>query len=442
LILGTGLIDGGIAIDKGRIIAIGLEGNLPDAKNVIDAENAYILPGLMDPHVHFRDPGLVDREDFLTGSTAAAAGGMTTVFDMPNTVPPTSDPARLLEKRRIAEAKARVDFGLFGIVGQQNVDQIEALASAGVIGFKLYLHQTMEGIDPCDDGALLEAFERIAATGLRAAVHAENPEIIHRKTEALKAKGRNEAGANLDARPDVSESEMVERCIAYARFAGANLHVCHVTSKQTVDLIREAKLKKDPITAETGPQWLWFTQEDVVEKGTVLMFSPPFRQGADRSALWEALHDGTIDMIASDHAPRHDDEKLCSSVWNAKSGFVGVETSAPLMLTAVQQGKISMEQYANLASEGPARTYGLWPTKGSLMPGSDADITIARLGDSKLISRTQLHSRAALTPFLGASVSGTITHTIVRGHLAWQAGRPGTTPIGHDVALERSSVSR
>lgn len=433
---------GGLAIESEKIVAVGATAGLPDARTVVDARGAWILPGVIDPHVHFRDPGLTDREDFDTGSSAAVLGGVTTVFDMPNTVPPTADGKAVQEKRRIVTPKARVDFGLFGLVGQDNVDAIEEMAAAGVIGFKFFLHQAIEGVAPCDDGALLEAFERIARTGLRAAVHAENAHIIGRKSRALRQAGRHDATANLDARPTVSESEMVERCVAFARSAGTKLHICHATSAETVAAVGAAKAKGLDVTAETGPQWLTFTQDDVAQRGTILMFSPPFRLDADRVALWEGLHSGAVDMVATDHAPRHEHEKICSSVWETKSGFIGVETSVPVMMTAVQQGRLEIVRYARAISENPARAYGLWPRKGGLRVGADADVMVVQTGQTRVLAADDLHSRLRVTPFLGAAVTAAVTHTVLRGALVVDNGRLVGTPSGQDVRVPDRGTRR
>lgn len=434
LVAGDQVIEGGgVAVADGTIVAVGASRGLPDAPAVVDVEGAWILPGVIDPHVHFRDPGLTDREDFDTGSTAAVAGGVATVFDMPNTVPPTADAARVRAKRAIVGPKARVDFGLFGLVGQDNVEAIPEMAAAGVIGFKFFLHQAVEGVAPCDDGALLEAFERIAETGLRAAVHAENPEIVARRSRALRDKGRHDAAANLEARPTVSESEMVERCIAFARAAGSKLHVCHATSGETVRVVGTARAAGVDVTAETGPQWLTFTQDDVARRGTILMFSPPFRMDADREALWQGLRDGVVGMVATDHAPRHEHEKLCSSVWDTKSGFIGIETSVPVMMTAVAAGRLDARQYARAISENAARAYGLWPRKGGLRVGADADITVVRTGEAYTITPARLHSRARVTPFDGLTVNAMATHTFLRGMLVAERGRAAGAPRGRDV---------
>lgn len=428
--------DSGVAIRDGTIIATGRTSSLPDGRELLDAEGAYLLPGLMDLHVHFREPGLTDREDFGTGTQAAAAGGITTIFDMPNTDPPTATAELVHAKRNLVTPKALVDFGFYGLVAQDNLDEIAGMGAAGVVGFKFYLHQPIGDHPPCDDGALLEAFERIAETGLVAAVHAENPAIIGRRARQLREAGRHEAAANLDARPDVSESEMVERCISFARTAGNRLHVCHATSARTTQLVREAKREGIPVTAETGPQWLYFVQEDVVEKGTILMFSPPFRYAADREALWEGLRDGTIDFIASDHAPRHDHEKICSSVWDVKSGFIGVETSARVMLTGVGEGKLSLAQYTEAASERAARVFGLWPQKGSLVPGSDADLTLVDLDQTMVVDSGTLHSKVRVTPFDGMPITAKILCTVVRGQVVARSGESCGEADGRDVGRD------
>lgn len=431
----AGVVTGGVAIDDGTIVALGTAGGLPDARRVIDAQGGWILPGAIDPHVHFRDPGLTDREDFGTGSRSAAAGGVTTVLEMPNTDPPTWSGDLLEEKRRIATQKANVDFSLFGIVGTENLDAIADLAAAGAVGFKLYLHQSIGHLSPPDDGALLEAFERIAETGLVAAVHAENPEIIDRRREALKAQGRVDAADNLHARPSVSESEMVERCLAFAGAAGARLHICHVTAAETVSVVRRAKAARREVTAETGPQWLTFTQDDVARVGTLLMFSPPFRQHDDREALWHGLRDGTIDMLASDHAPRHAAEKLCCSVWDAKSGFVGVETTVPVVASAIATGQLGAERFAEVAATNAARAFGFSDRKGSLVPGMDADVIVVEDVPEEPIDPDNLHSRLAITPFAGLGVTARVTATVARGRVIWSDGALSVTPDGRDVGV-------
>lgn len=433
--------DAGVAVENGVIIATGRSSSLPEGREMVDAEGAYLLPGLMDLHVHFREPGLTDREDFATGTRAAAAGGMTTIFDMPNTDPPTATGELVSAKRALVGPKALVDFGLYGLVAQDNLKEIPGMSEAGVVGFKFYLHQAIGEHPPCDDGALLEAFERIAETGRIAAVHAENPSIIGRRASHLRSEGRHEAGANLEARPDVSESEMVERCISFARTAGTRLHVCHATSARTTQLVRDAKRCGLPVTAETGPQWLYFVQEDVERKGTILMFSPPFRYARDRDALWRGLRDGTIDLIASDHAPRHDHEKICASVWDVKSGFIGVETSAPVMLTGVLEEKLSLPQYVLGASERAARVFGLWPRKGSLVPGTDADLTVVSLGDVGSVDAASLHSKVRVTPFDGMPIAARIVCTVVRGQIVARDGKHCGHPSGRDVDINSRAMT-
>lgn len=437
VVLSDRIFNGGVAAAGGVVVAIGEDAALPDATENFDADDDFIIPGVIDTHVHFREPGLPRHEDFETGSTAAVMGGVSTVFDMPNTIPATSTGALVREKRAIVAPKSHVDFGLFGIVGLENLNEIASMAEAGVVGYKFYLHQPVEGISPCDDGALVEAFERIAATGLRAAVHAENPHIYGRRAAALRQAGRHDAVANLDARPSVSEFEMVERCITYARAVGTKLHICHLTAKESLEAVRRGKASGVDVTAETGPQWLWFTGEDTKRKGTVLMFSPPFRADDDREALWGGLRDGSIDNIATDHAPRLPEEKIAESVWDVKSGFIGVETQLPLLFTAVMEGRLDPSRYVELTSKGPALAYGIWPRKGSLLPGSDADIAIVHHGETWRIDHESLHSRARVTPFDGISVTCRVRCTILRGKVVMRDGAIVDRPFGRDVRARR-----
>ena len=295
-------------------------------------------------------------------------------------------------KREIVTPKARVDFG-FRLVGQDNLDAIEEMASAGVIGFKFFLHQAIEGVAPCDDGALLEAFERIARTGLRAAVHAENSHIIGRKSRALRQAGRHDATANLDARPTVSESEMVERCVAFARSAGTKLHICHATAgRRSPSWPRQRRRPRRH--GGDGAEWLSSPGRRRPAWNLLMFPRPSGSTRIVRRSGRTAQRRGR--QIATDHAPRHEHEKILQLVWDTKSGFIGVETTFPLM-TAVQEGRLEIVRYARALSENPARAYGCGRARAACVSAPTRTSPSFRPADAGA-GANDLHSRLRVTP--------------------------------------------
>jgi dihydroorotase len=366
-------------------------------------------------HVHFRDPGYPHKEDWRTGTAAAAFGGVTTVFDMPNTVPPTGTAAALADKHRIAAANAHVDFGLYGLLGEDTITHVPALVDGGVIGFKLYMGNTF-GKMPCPStGAMLEAFEMVAPTGKRVSLHAENNSIMERREGRLRDAGRRDPLAHLAARPAVVAVEAVSRAAILAEWTGARIHILHISSAEELRPLREAKARGVDITGETCPQYLFLSTDDYPRLGGIIRVNPPVREARNREPLWAALADGTVDMIATDHAPHAPAEKTRNDIWTVDCGFPGVETQMPLMLTAVDASRMSICDYVRWSAVNPAKVWGLYPRKGAIQAGSDADLALVDLGRKWTIDDTQLQSRSKITPWNGREVRGLPVHTLVRG---------------------------
>src|SRR5438094_4932691 len=277
---------GGVAISNGKFVAIGTDDSLPDGKEVIDAGDKHILPGLIDGHVHFREPGLTYKEDFGTGSTAAVCGGITTVIDMPNTIPPTADAEQVAVKQRLAEEKSLVDFGIIGVILQTNTNQIAPMAGAGVIGYKIFFGATVGNLPCPDDGVCLEAFSRIAESKLPLGIHAENRQIIHYCTNQLKAEGKNDPIYWESSRPALCEAESVAHALFFAESFGTRLHVFHMSSKQAALLVRDAKARGVRVSAETGPHYLLREPKDMVKVGPLLNMTPPVPPRRHAASLW------------------------------------------------------------------------------------------------------------------------------------------------------------
>ncbi len=428
-----GIFRGGVAIKDGVFVAVGTDEALPPGDQTIDAAGRHILPGLIDTHVHFREPGLTHKEDLSTGTAAAACGGVTTVLEMPNTVPPTGTVEALRQKKALVEAKAYVDVGLYGVVLQDNVEQLGALAEAGVAAFKLFMGETTGGIPAPDDGRMLEACAEIAKTGLVLAVHAENNPIIQRWMVKYKAEGRNDPKVWDEARPPIAEIEAIQRAILFCEPYGTKLHIVHLTAREALPIITAARARGVRVTAETCPHYVFLDSSQANTIGTLSRMNPPIRTKADAEALWAGLLDGRVDSIATDHAPHTREEKVKPSIWDVQSGFPGVETCLPLFLTAVNQGRMGLAHFVRLACENPARIFGLYPQKGAIRVGSDADAVLVAMDRETKIEAATLHSKSKISPYDGWKVKGVPAMTLVRGQVVMRDGEPVGPPRGRLV---------
>lgn len=427
---------GDVAIAGGSIAAIAAPGTLPIAGPTIDAKGLHVLPGAIDVHVHFREPGYTHKEDWETGTAAAAMGGVTTVFDMPNVDPPTGTPAALALKREAAK-KAYVDYGLYGLLAEDNIDQLEALIEGGVAGFKCFMGNTFGNLPSPSTGAMLEGFEILARRGYRCSLHAETASIMAWRQRKLMAAGRNAPLDHLSARPAVVAIEAVARAAILAEWTGARIHVLHISSADELRPLREAKARGVDITGETCPQYLIHDTTDYARLGSLIRVNPPIREPHHKALLWDALRDGTVDMIATDHAPHTPEEKTRNNIWTADCGWPGVETQMPLMLTGVSEGKLSIRDYVRISAYNPARAWGLHPWKGSLQPGADADIAIVDLGREQMIDREALASRSKITTFHGMRTKGLPVHTLVRGRFVMRDRKLVTAARGHGASVRR-----
>jgi dihydroorotase len=415
----TASFEAAVAIKDGQILAIGDKRAMPSARETFDAGGLHLLPGAIDVHVHFREPGYTHKEDWQTGTAAAAMGGVTTVFEMPNVDPPTGTPQALARKQDAAK-KAHVDYGLYGLLAEDTIDQLEALIEGGVAAFKCFMGNTFGNLPSPSTGAMLEGFEIIAKHGMRIALHAETASIMARREKRLQAAGRTDPLAHLASRPAVVAIEAVSRAALLAEWTGARIHILHISSADELRPLREAKARGVDLTGETCPHYLLFDERAYADQRSVIRVNPPVRESRHQTGLWEGLRDGTIDMIATDHAPHTPAEKLRNDIWSADCGFPGVETQMPLMLTQVRAGRLSLCDYVRLTSTKPAKAFGLYPAKGALLPGSDADITLVDLNRGDTIAAEKFQSRSKITPFEGMSVIGLPIHTLVRGRFVMQ----------------------
>jgi len=413
-----------VAVKDGVVVFVGHPALAPRTTTTIDARGRFVIPGAIDVHTHIREPGMTQKEDWTTGTRAAAAGGVTTIFDMPNTDPPVWSLESLALKRDAAERQAMVNYGLYGLLDERALDALEPLAKAGVIAFKLFLGNTTGNLPAPNDGAVLEGFEILAELGLRCAIHAENSPMLFWRENRMKAAGRDDAFAHLSARADIVAIESLNRAIVLSEWTGARIHIVHESCMRSIPIIKDAKARGVPMTVETCPQYVLIAAEDLTgDKARIARLNPPIREGRQREPILEALLDGTIDILGTDHAPHAMVEKQQPSFWDNACGFPGVETSMRLMLTLVHEGRMTMEQYVRMASAAPARAFGLYPRKGVVQPGADADLVVVDPTAHDDIRGAELHSeRSRFTPFEGMVTVGRPVVTVVRGRVVMQDG--------------------
>jgi dihydroorotase len=408
------VVEASVAIKDGKILAVGADEAMPPTKDTLDASGMHVLPGAIDVHVHFRDPGYPHKEDFASGTAAAAFGGVTTVFDMPNTIPPVGTPELLAAKHEMAAKKAHVDFGLYALLGEDTIAHAPELAKTA-IGFKLYMGNTFGAIPTPSTGAMLEAFEVVAPTGKRISLHAETNSIMVRRELRMRDAGRVDPLAHIASRPAVVAIEAVSRAAILAEWTGARIHILHISSADELRPLREAKARGVDITGETCPQYLFLSTDDYARFGGVIRVNPPVREKRNQEPLFKALADGTVDMVATDHAPHSVEEKTRNDIWTVDCGFPGVETQMPMMLTEVAAGRYNVSDYVRWSAANPAKVWGLYPHKGVIQAGADADIAVVDLGREWTIDDAKLQSLSRITPFHGQSVKGLPVHTLVRG---------------------------
>lgn len=406
-----------IAVDEGQITAIGPD--LPDGKQEIDARALTILPGIIDVHVHFNEPGRTDWEGAATGSQAFAKAGGTLFFDMPLNSSPCTINAKAFDEKLAALSKASVtDFALWGGIIPGNRDQLAELADRGVIGFKAFLSDSgLPEFPRSDDLTLYEGMREAARLDLPVSVHAESEEITRGLSTRFLNAGRCGIRDYLNSRPVIAEVEAIGRAALIAKEAGARLHIVHISSGRGVAAALEARARGADVSLETCPHYLTFTGEDMERLGAVAKCAPPLREAAEQQSLWEAVRNGSIDIIGSDHSPAPPDMKKGDNFFRIWGGIAGIQATLPSLLD-----RVPLVRIAELLAANPAQRFRI-PNKGRIAVGCDADFALVDLNQTWVMDRDSLLQRHPISPYLGHTFKGRVVHTILRGQVISSAIR-------------------
>ncbi|HEU5228389.1 MAG TPA: allantoinase [Ktedonobacteraceae bacterium] len=420
-----------LAIADGRIAAIEPE-LAGTSKEEIDADGLHLFPGVIDAHVHFNEPGRTDWEGFATGTRALAAGGCTSFFDMPlNAHPPTIDAHSFDLKLRAAQASSLVDFAFWGGIVPGNLSQLDELAERGVIGFKAFMSNSgIEDFSAVDDLTLYEGMARAAKLGKIVAVHAENDQITQALARRTRQQGKVGIRDYLSSRPVLAELEAIERAILFAQETGCSLHIVHVSCGRGVSLVAEARAKGIDVSCETCPHYLVLTEEDMLALGAVAKCAPPLRAPSDQEALWNHLGEGNLLMVTSDHSPAPAEMKTAANFFDVWGGISGCQSLLQLLLTeGYHKRQLELATIAAMTAENVARRFHLYPQKGHLSIGADADLTLVALQDNYQLQSHDLHYRHPHSPYLGRNLQGRIVRTLVDGTTVFLRGQIiSTTP--------------
>jgi len=409
------IVDCSLAIEDGKIFKIGKETQMPKADEKIDLRNLLVLPGLVDSHVHLRDEGKAYKETFQSGTAAAAAGGVTTVLDMPSNAPVTMSAETLKNRMQIAERSILVNVGFYSEF-PNDLSRVKRIVAQGAVAFKLFMAEQVGGLNIDDDQALKDAFKEARESGVPVAAHAEDKTLLKKATDELKLAKRQDVNAFLKAHSERVEVTAVERLLAIGAQVDARLHFCHITTEGGLNAVKEAKKSGKMVTCEVTPHHLLLSNADFARYGTMIVTMPPLRSESHIEALWKGISEGWVDVIGSDHAPHALQEKSASSVWDVKVGVPGLETTLPLMLTMVRKNRLSLARVVQLLSEKPAEIFNL-KDRGRLEQGKKADLVAIDFNQKFKIDASKFHSKAKYSPFNGWEVQGRPTKTFVNGHL-------------------------
>ena len=427
LVLESGTVQGNLAIKDGRIAAITAPEVRLSAERETDASHLMVFPGVVDPHVHFKEPGPGRaREDFHSGTMQAAAGGVTTTVEMPLSQPLVTTREAFMDKFEVAKPQVVTDYALWGLLPADDLGRVDELVECGCVAFKTFL-STDPDAPKLTDYKLLEAMKVIRKHNRFIGFHAENADIIDSTAAAMEKACISGGLAHLQSRPDIAEIEAISRITLFAEETGCDIHICHLSSARARDVIRHARSRGVSMTVETLPSYLVLDDSDLERWGVFAKCNPPIRSRANQEALWDMLLKGEINMLGSDHCPYTDDDRLKhdNDIWAVPPGLPGIELMLPLMLDAgLNKRGMKPESLARLMSTNPANRFGLGARKGALKIGMDADIVLADPDHQWVYegAKSLGKQKSSLTPWEGKELRGQVVETIVRGNTVFREG--------------------
>ncbi len=421
-----------IRVENGQFVEFGTNLN---ADEILDASDYWVLPGGIDPHVHFYDPGYTEKEDFFHGTSAAVAGGITMVVDMPSTsIPPVTDRKSLDYKLSVVQPRAHCDFAFFGGLSKQLFDAgyesgMESIVD-DVLAYKVYSVSGAESwwgaVDHWRFRRILEHAKKLNTIIL---LHAEDAEYVNNATDYYQNQGKSPREW-YDCRPELAEILAVGSALRINQEVGGNLHIVHIGSSEAAEMLQKP-WPGATATGETCPQYLAFALKDFLEQGPALKISPPIKEDGNRQRLWELLADGTIEFVASDHAPGTKEEKAHGDIWCNSAGIAGTETILPYLFSeGYLAGRLTLPRYLEVMSEKAARRYGLFDRKGSLAVGKDADMVLIHRKAEHKVSINDFQSKGRVTPFEGMTFRGRVDYTFVRGKVVYDRNNGGCKNAG------------
>jgi len=410
---------------------------IPSGYSIVDFSKYILLPGLIDAHTHINEPGRTEWEGFETATRAAAAGGFTTLLDMPlNCLPATTTVKALEQKRIAARGQCFVDWAAWGGISDHNAGEVELLAAAGVKGFKCFLAEPgIEGFSRVDETELRVAAPHIARTGLPLLVHAELPGPIEHVSAILTDADWHRYDTWLRSRPDEAEIEAIRLMLRLCEEFGFRLHIVHLATEKALPDLRAARGRGLPVTVETCPHYLHFAAEEIRDGSTLHKCAPPIRGGKTREALWDALREGAIDLIATDHSPCPPARKRVGEgdFLSAWGGIASLSVAMPVVWGEMRKRGFTLDDLARVMAERPATLAGIGQRKGRIAAGYDADFAIFDPDAAVEVVANALHTRHAISPYIGEKLHGKVIATYVRGKLAFRDGEFARVPTGHEV---------
>ncbi|MEM2394091.1 MAG: dihydroorotase family protein [Candidatus Bathyarchaeia archaeon] len=408
-----------LAIKDGRIFKIGKEASMPKSEKTLSLKGLLVLPGLIDVHVHLRDEGKAYKEDFCSGTAAAAAGGITTVLDMPNNDPVTMSAETLRNRMKAAEKRILVNVGFYSEFPNAP-REISQIIGEGAAALKLFMGVQVGGLNPEDNLAIKEAFRNVGQK-IPVAVHAEDKSLVEKAEKELRRNGRTDVEAFVEAHSEEAEVEAIKRIVAITKETNVHVHFCHISSEKGLRAVVEAKKAGLPITCEVTPHHLFLSIENLKHSGGLALTVPPVREKRHAEAIWGGVKACLVDLVASDHAPHTLEEKCAWDIWQVKAGIPGLETTLPLLLNEVNNGRLTISDIVRLMAENPAKIFRL-KDRGSLKEECKADLIVVDLKRKHVIDAAKFYSKAKYSPFDGMSVKGKPVKTFVNGKLVMDDG--------------------